>query len=359
MNYKVKQFSYTDKNELKMFLEFPKNIYGKNEIMQNEDCESALICGNHTLSRYFSVFPFIAVDENDNTAARCMLTLYPDRDCAYIGFFESIDDTKAAASVMKAAEKLAKKQGYRSIVGPVDSSFWIRYRLKTNHFEDPYSGEPYNKDYYEKFFIENGYELSGEYISNRFNKVPKGFVSEKFEEREKQFQSKGYKILSPNPDTFIKALSEIYEMLIELYSDFQTYSRITLDEFIELYKSLNRIADYSMVKIAYYEGKAVGFFVSIPNYGNLICGKISLSKLLRIFKIKRRCSDYVMLYMGVDPHHHGLGKALAESIRQSLTMNGAESIGALIRKGKVNADYFSELVRFKYEYKLYEKVISE
>ena len=42
----------------------------------------------------------------------------------------------------------AKEHKFRKIIGPVDASFWLKYRLKINKFERPYTGEPYNKDYY-------------------------------------------------------------------------------------------------------------------------------------------------------------------------------------------------------------------
>lgn len=355
MKYITKQFSAENKNLLKKFLNLPKNLYSKKELMQNESEIIRLISGTHTLSKYFNIYPFITLDENEKAVSRCILTEYFDRKCAYIGFFESIDNKNASDSVFAEAEEFAKKSGYTSIAGPVDCSFWIRYRLKVNRFGYPYTGEPYNKNYYEKFFLERGYKISGEYISNRFRRVEKNFHDEKFEKRLADMKSRGYKIVSPSNKNFDKSLREIYSLLIELYSDFQTYSRITEDEFAELYSSLKFIVDYSMIKIAYYNGKAVGFFVTVPDSGNAVNGKITLRKLIKIIISKFICHDYVMLYMGVDSEHRGLGKALAESIRCELSESGAESIGALIKKGKTNSGWFSELVDFEYEYRMYEK----
>lgn len=355
MRYKAVQFSADDREYLKEFLDLPKKLYTKKELMQDEAEEMALLAGNHILSKYFKVYPFIAIDERGKTAARCVLTAYPDRECAYIGYCESIDDENAFNSIFEATEELAKKLRYNSIVGSVDCSFWIRYRLKINRFGSPYTGEPYNRDYYEKFFLNRGYEVIGEYISNRFRKVDRDFHDEKFEKRLANMKANGYEIFSPNREIFDKSLKEIYTLLIELYSDFQTYSHITEDEFIELYSPLKRVIDYSMVKMAYYRGKAVGFFVTVPNFGNAVRGKITPKKLVKILGTKLVCHDYVMLYMGVDVEHKGLGKALAEEIRRELAEKGAQSVGALIRKGKTNGSWFSELVDFEYEYRLYEK----
>lgn len=355
MKYKTIQFVADNREYLKEFLDLPKRLYAKKELMQDDAEETALLGGNHILCKYFRVYPFIAVDEQGKTSARCVLTAYPDRDCAYIGYFESIDDKDASNSLFEAVEKLAKQLGYNTVVGPVDCSFWIRYRLKINFFGSPYTGEPYNKDYYEKLFLSRGYEVSGEYISNRFRKIDGEFHDEKFEKRLADMKASGYEIVSPKCETFDKSLREIYTLLIELYSDFQTYIRITEEEFVKLYSPLKRVIDYSMVKMAYYSGKAVGFFVTVPNFGNAVRGKITPEKIVKIIGTKLVCHDYVMLYMGVDGEHRGLGKALAEVIRRELANNGAQSVGALIRKGKSNSGWFSELVDFEYEYRLYEK----
>lgn len=355
MKYTAKQFKSDNTKLLLEFLNLPRKLYTKKELMQNESEERDILNGTHILSRYFKVYPFVSLDDQGNSVARCVLTAYPDRDCAYIGFFESIDNRKAADSIFAAAEELAHKLGYISVVGPVDSSFWIRYRLKINYFGNPYTGEPYNKSYYEKFFLSRGYEVSGEYISNRFKQVDRHFHDEKFANRLCEIKEKGYSIVSPSNESFEKSLKEIYSLLIELYSDFQTYSRITEEEFVSLYTPLKKVVDYSMVKMAYYRGKAVGFFVTVPNLGNAANGVITPKKILKILKTKLVCHDYVMLYMGVDGEHRGLGKALAESIRCELTQNGAVSVGALISKGKSNSGWFSELVSFTYEYRLYEK----
>lgn len=355
MKYTVKQFSSDDTKLLVEFLNLPRKLYNKKELMQNESEERAILNGTHILSKYFKVYPFVALDDQGKSVARCVLTAYPDRNRAYIGFFESIDNKISANGVFNSAEKLAGKLGFTSVVGPVDSSFWIRYRLKTNRFGSPYTGEPYNKSYYEKFFLGRGYEVSGEYISNRFRQVGKSFHDGKFDSRLSEMEKKGYIIDSPSNESFDKSLRAIYSMLIDLYSDFQTYSRITEEEFVRLYAPLKKVIDYSMVKIAYYRGKAVGFFVTVPNLGNAVNGGITPKKLLKILKTRLVCHDYVMLYMGVDAEHRGLGKALAETIRRELADNGALSIGALIRKGKSNGGWFSELVDFTYEYRLYEK----
>lgn len=356
MKFKAVCFDPRDKKSVRRFLRFPAKLYTKKQLTQDPAAEKAILRGQHTLSHYFSVYPFLVYDEKRSVAARCILTVYPDSACAYIGFFECIDNSAAARCIFKAAEVKAKKLGCTSLVGPVDASFWIGYRLKTNCFDKlPYTGEPYNLPYYEKFFLENGFGVSGEYVSNRYGKIPQSFLNKRNVRRLQHFTEKGYSICSLDKATFDKSLREIYRLLISLYSGFQTFSHITEDEFCSMYGSMRFAADFDMVKIAYYNGKAVGFFVTLPNYGNASSGKLTLSKLRHICKVKKAPEDYILLYLGAEPEHLGLGKALSECLLREMCKKQAFSVGALIRKGKVTGSYFSSLIEEQYTYALYEK----
>ena len=356
MKFKAVSFEPTDKKNIRKFLRFPARLYTKTQLTQDPVAEKAILTGQHILSRYFTVYPFLVFDEKNRTAARCILTVYPDVPCAYIGFFECIDNSDAARCIFRATENKAKSLGCSSVVGPVDASFWIGYRLKTNAFDKlPYTGEPYNLPYYEKLFLENGFSVSGEYVSNRYGRIPRSFLNRKNVRRLQHFTENGYSICSLTKDTFEKSLHEIYRMITALYSDFQTFSLITEDEFCKLYASMKYAADYDMVKIAYQNGKAVGFFVTLPNYGNASCGKLTLSKLLHILKVRKAPQDYILLYLGSEPEHLGLGKALSECLLRDICKKQAVSVGALIRKGKVTGSYFSQLIEEQYTYALYEK----
>lgn len=358
MKYTAKTISADNKKELSEFISLPKKLYKKSELMQDRAEETALLKGTHILSRYFRVFPVIAIDENGCTAARCAVTIYHDRPCAYFGFFECINDINAAETLLSCAETIAKKEGRNAITGPVDCSFWIRYRLKTDNFGSPYTDEPYNLDYYEKLLTDCGFISCGEYISNRYGRIPEEYSGGKFSRRLPEFIQKGYELRSPDTSTFDRSLREIYRLIMELYSDFQTFSPITEEEFTALYSPLKKIVDYSMVKVAYFHGEAVGFFVSVPDFGNAVRGSITPAKLMKILKTKKKCRQYILLYLGIKPEHKGLGKALSEALCQTLADNGADSVGALIRAGKVNGSYFSKLIKDKYSYRLYSKDIS-
>lgn len=356
MSLEAVVFSSDDKKRLKDFLGLPKRLYGSGELMQNRTDEEALLRGTHILSRYFKVVP-ILVYSGKKAVCRAAVTIYSDDSTAYIGLFESEDDSAAAKLLFDTAVQVAKENSVTEITGPVDCSFWLRYRLKTNRFGSPYTGEPYNKDYYLKLWEENSFKEYQKYFSNHYIAVESDNGCEKYAERLAGAVGAGYEIKSPDPEIFDKTLREVYSLLIELYSGFPVYKRISEDEFCEMFGYLKRLLDYGMVKMAYYGKKAVGFFISVPDFGNTVYGKIYPWKLVKILSQKKNPRSYVMLYMGVDSGHRGLGKALAESVRLELKKRRVPSVGALIRGGNINKDYMSGLIDFEYEYVLLKRTL--
>lgn len=354
MNYKViygnNYFVY------KNFLSLPSKLYKNNDLTQDYNTEYKLLYKKHPLSKYFNITPFVIIDKTyKKPVARCILTYYPNDEIAYFGFFECINDEEIARLLINAVSKKAKYDGKKKLVGPIDSSFWIKYRLKINLFNKiPYIGEPYNKDYYYKLLLNNGFFVQNHYTSNIYPIVDKNYNNKKFQEHFKEFIDKGYEIKSPNKKNYQYTMGKVYDLIIDLYSDFPAFKYIEKEDFMNIFSSYKHILDFDMVKIAYYKNEIVGFFISVPNYYNLPYN-LNIKNLIKLFQIKKKPNEYVMLYMGVDKNHIGLGKALSNAITFELKEKQVPSIGALARDGKLTQNYASELIKNRYEYVLLEK----
>lgn len=343
---------------INLFVNFTNKIYTKKEQTIDKKELIDLLKGKHALNKYFKMDKFLIFD-NKKVVGRFVITTYPKDKKAYIGFFECVNDEKVSKYLFDVAENFAKENSYESLIGPVDASFWLKYRLKINKFDSlPYTGEPYNKDYYLKLFQNNGYEIIEHYTSNNYNSVDESYINEKYKTRYDEFIEKGYEIKSLDVNDFHNMLKEFYFLITELYKDFPIYKHIELEDFINIFSSYRYILNKDMVKLAYYDKKMVGFFISVPNYNSLVYD-INLINILKIMKIKKKAKDFVMLYMGVDNKHTGLGKALAYSIIKELKQNNAKSIGALARDGKVTQNYVEDLIEDRYEYVLLERKINK
>ena len=339
------------------FLSLPKKLYTKSDNMENPSEIKQILLGKHPLNKYFTLNKFVMYNDEDRPVARFAITRYDGDSTAYLGFFECIDDTEVAKELFAVAERYAKDYGCDKIVGPVDASFWIKYRLKINKFDTaPYTGEPYNKDYYLKLFQKNGYKICEHYTSNRYKAAEYKYMNAEYEGKYKEFAKKGYKIRSLKMEEYDEDIKELYRLLTSLYSDFPIYKDISEEDFIETFKSYKTIIDPTMVKFGYKNNKIVGFFISVPNYTNKVYHLNPLN-IAKILKIRKDPEDYVMLYMGVNQEHHGLGRALVYSIIKELNVSKKPSIGALARDGKVTQNYAKDMIEGVYEYVLLEKKI--
>lgn len=343
----------------KHFMNLPKALYDKETNTENYISTLSLINNTHILSHYFTVHPFICCKKNANEAsARFILTTYQNDKTLYLGLFESINDKEVAKAIFDFVDNYAKENGFNKIVGPVDASFWIKYRLKINKFNTkPYTGEPYNKEYYLDLFLDNGYKITNKYVSNIYSIVPDDYTNIKSENRLKWCIEQGYQIKTPLNKDFDKIINEVYTLITELYKDFPVYKQIDKEDFIKLFNNYRKILNYDMVKIAYYGNKPTGFFISIPNYNNLVYNP-NLINLPKIMKIRSKPSEYIMLYMGVNKESLGSGTALSHVIMEELKKSKASSIGALIQEGKATQSYLKDLITGSYEYVLLSKEVS-
>ena len=197
--------------------------------------------------------------------------------------------------------------------------------------------------------------MSERYYSNYLRCPTADDPSEKWERRLQRALDRGYEIRPLTRAGFDGALREIYRMLIRLYSGFPAFKFISEEQFLALYGSLKYVIDYDCVLLGYKDDELAGFFVCLPNYGRLVDGDISLRDLPAILKIRRDCKEYVILYIGVDRRHLGLGGAFAQTIREIGQKKGAGSIAALIHEGNTSGVFFRELTTHTARYVLLEK----
>ena len=353
---KVIEFNQDEEN-IKDFIELPNKIYTKKTNMEDPNTIRSFLTNTHPLSKYFKLNKFLVYSKGQ-VVGRYIITEYPDdKKVCYIGFFECINDKKVAKLIFDEAYKFAKDKKYKKIVGPVDASFWNKYRLKINMFDSlPYTGEPYNIDYYYKLFKENKYKVIEHYVSNIFERVYESYNDPKFIAHFKEFKKLGYEIVKPKMEDFDKCIEEIYYLIMDLYSTFPTFKLIEKDDFIKIFSSYKRIINMDMVRMAYYKEKAVGFCISIPNYHNKVY-HLNIKNIINVLWRRKHPKEYIMPYLGADRNHKGLGKAIAFSIAEELKKNHLPSINALIRDGNINLKYGEDKITNQYEYVLLERII--
>ncbi|MDR0964312.1 MAG: hypothetical protein LBM60_06825 [Clostridium sp.] len=339
------------------FLRLPKLLYDKSTYTQNETQERQILEETHVLCKYCKQRKLLVYSDTGEVCGRCIVTLYEDSDTAYIGYFECIEDDECAKVLFDQAHVCAKEAGYTKMVGPVDTSFWIKYRLKADHFDQkPYTGEPYNMPYYKQMFENNGYRVLERWVSNLYKKIPLFYKRKNvYKERLENARRANYRIVSPKKKDFDATIDIIYELISETFRDFVTFRKIAIEDFREVFKNYRYIVDYRFLKIVYCEKEPVAFSLVLPDYRNYPFGELTAYKKIRILLKRIRSSNYISLYMGVLKEHRGLGKALTQKIIKNLYIRRSACIGALITEGKITEKYGEENITDKIRYYLFEK----
>lgn len=340
-----------------LFLRLPSKIYDEKHIVQNKTFEKEVLENTSVLCKGVKNFALIVKNKNDEPVGRSVVSLYED-DTAYIGFFECIKDIEVSKLLLAECERIAKEAGKKRLLGPIDISFWIRYRFALTD-ELSYTGEPANKAYYSEFWEESGFKLSKEYYSYFFDIPDESFDSEKAKNRLKYFKDKGYVFIHPDLQNLEKYLREIYPVLTEGYKNFAGFKMISEEDFIKLYSPLSMILDPDMVFLAYKENELKGFLICLPDYGNLLYKTKTPAVLLNIMNIKANAKRYVLLYMGIDAKCLGLGSALSQLVVDMLKAKKSRAVSALIDNGKATGGYFKEKIKEKRKYVLLEKTIGD
>ena len=356
----MKDYKCIDKNDertKRLFLSLPSRLYG-DDCPQDKKTEKELLESKHPLSADVEVFPFVVTDSTEKALCRCMLTYYEGDSTAYVGFFEAYNDADAVSELFRSVEKRAKADGKTDLLGPIDVSIYINYRFKANAFDKTYTSEPYNKDYYPELWEKCGFSVRDRYVSNQLRKIQAEDIDPRLKRLYERYSNRGYAFVSPTNRTFKSCLEDVYAAMMRLYTEFSGFKPITKEQFLELFLPLRRVLNFDMVKLVYDKnGAFCAFVVAIPNYRYLTRGKMTLRKLLKIMKVKRSPDEYVVLYMGAEPHAFGLGGALAHYLRNSFYELGCTSIGALIKEGQVTGEMYDCLYVDQFEYVLLSKVI--
>lgn len=334
----------TDK-DIKLFLSLPKKLYRTNNNFQDRRSERQLLRNKHALSQDFKLIAFI-VTYNEQIVSRCTLTVYLGSNVGYLGHFESTNNMQAVRLMLNEVKKEALEIGLEKLVGPIDSSIWIKYRFKINYLDRHFTGEPYNLSYYRQLWERLGFRITEEYYSNQLRVPEEDDINEKYVKRLDDALGKGYKIVHPNLFTFRKNLKDIYKLIMNTYCRFPYFRKIDEKQFIKLYGKLGFIINNKMVYLAYKDNTLAGFMLCIPNYDK--------SKLPGILKIIKKPNEYIIMHLAVDKNNYGLGGAFAELCKEDLEYNEWTSIMALIHSGNKSGVFYKELTTDRYDYVLME-----
>jgi len=315
-----------DKAEKKAFLDVARKIYQDDKLWVcplDNDVEAIFDPAKNSFHQHGKCTRWILTDERGQLIGRVAAFINEQKAYNYeqptggMGFFECIDDEKAAFLLFDTAKKWLQDNGMQAMDGPINfgenDTFW---GLLSEGFTTPPSyGMNYNPAYYKAFFEHYGFETLYEQITNHLN------VMKPFPERFRKIarwviQKPGYEFKHLKAKEIEKFAADFIEIYNDAWKDFENFVPITYATILESFRKMKPLMDEKLIWFAYVNGEPASFNIILPDANPMIKplnGKLDLAGKLKFLYHKwKGVSRMRAIVMGTKRkfQNHGLESAL-------------------------------------------------
>ncbi|PXZ43134.1 hypothetical protein DMB45_12145 [Sanguibacteroides justesenii] len=279
MEYTIEEVE--NEQQAKEFLMLPVTLYknDKNWVRPlNNDINNVFDPDKNPYFKHGECTRWLLRDENGVCVGR-VASFIDEHTCRMdsyavggMGFFECIDDRKAAFMLFDRCREWLEARGMEAMEGPVNfgerNEWW---GLLVDGFVQPNYGMPYTHKYYIKFFEEYGFLDYFKQYTYRTRLV--------MESLSKVVVWKSDRLLK-NPDYSIVCYSQIdareaKKAFLEVYNhawneNVHGVGKMQMEQVEALFKTIKPILDPNLLYFAYYKGRPIGFFIMFPELNYII-----------------------------------------------------------------------------------------
>lgn len=318
----MKIIEVKDKKTIEEFRKLPYKIYADdpNWIPHiRQDVEAVFDRSKNKFFRHGDACRWILQNDNGETIGRVAAFINEKQARTYkqptggMGFFDCVDDEKAAFKLLDTCKDWLEARDMKAMDGPINfgekDKFW---GLITENFDmPPYYGQNYNPEYYVKFFEDYGFRIYYNQLIF-FRKVAQP-LQQKYQERaERAFKNPKYKCVhidKNNLEKYAEDFRTVYNRAWTTHDNFKGMAKV---QAMSIMKTLKPILDEELVWFVYYEGKPVGFYISLPEINEIFrlvgdnlnwWGKLKFA----YYKWKGVCDNSFGVAFGFDPDHQAKG----------------------------------------------------
>lgn len=230
-----------------------------------------------------------------------------------IGFFECIDDFKAAHMLFDNARNWLNEKDMEAMDGPINfGENYVHQGLLVDGFVPQGYGMPYNKPYYKQLFEEYGFRTYFEMYSYHLD------LTKPFPERQVKFARH---MASKEEYTFEhfsfkqqeKYLNDIVSIYNEVWSHFHDdYIPLEYDEIEKMMIEAKPVIREEFILFIYHHEKPIGMLISFPDINQVLRklnGKLDFTGKLKFLwaKATTRITRARLLIAGVIPEYQKSG----------------------------------------------------
>ena len=230
-----------------------------------------------------------------------------------IGFFECIDDYKAAHLLFDTAKAWLLERGMEAMDGPVNfGENYVHQGLLVDGFMPQAYGMPYHKPYYQELFEEYGFRTYFEMYSYHLD------LQKPLPERQVQFaryiaSKEEYAFEHFSFKNHEKYLNDIVSIYNGVWSHFHDdYIPLEYDEIEKMMMEAKPVIREQYILFIYHKNKPIGMLITFPDINQILRklnGKLDfLGKLKFLWaKTTTKITRVRLLIAGVLPEYHKTG----------------------------------------------------
>ena len=314
--------------EIKQWLAFPSKLYKKDEHYVrplDREVEKVFDKDQNKLFRHGDATRYYITDNKGDIVGR--IAVFYDEKTSKVyeneengqktggcGFFDCINDQKAADTLFDAAKKWLEERGFEAMDGPVNFGdrdyFW---GCLVEGFTDPIYNMPYNYPYYSQLFENYGFKDYFKQFTFRRSLNPGGFDPILHEKANRIYGNPDYSFEILDKRKIDRYADDFLTIYNKSWGSIPGTAKLTRQHALALLNSLKPIIDPRLMHFAYYKGEPVGFFLMMIDLNQIYKGLNGNDKgfnALRVFwrvKISRICDRAISLVFGIVPEHRKKG----------------------------------------------------
>ncbi|TVQ85297.1 MAG: GNAT family N-acetyltransferase [Bacteroidetes bacterium] len=285
----------------------------------DKEIESIFEPGKNIFFTHGEATRWLLYDDKNQLIGR--VAAFIDRNTAYkqeqptggMGFFECINNKKAAFLLFDTAREWLKEKGMEAMDGPINFGETDKYwGLLVDGFTHPSYEIAYNHPYYQGLFESYGfqtyYKQEGFHLDvtrelpPRFLKIAEWIAAKP----DYSFQHFEWKNADQFGEDFCKVFNTAWVTFKENFKPLETeYIKKTL-------KKAKAIIDEEFIWIAYNKGEPIAIYLMYPDVNQILKklnGKLNLVSMLKFLYLKKKktMTRARGVLMGVIPQFQGLG----------------------------------------------------
>lgn len=322
-----------DKNTEKMFLETARVVYEKDKTWVcplDNDIKAVFDPAKNTYFKHGVVERWVLTGDKNVLLGRIAafidlnLANSYDQPTGGMGFFECVNDKKAAFLLFDTARNWLREQGMEAMDGPINFGETDKYwGLLVDGFTHPSFDVPYNHPYYQEFFESYGfqvyYKMEGFHLD-----ITKPMPERVMKIAEWIVKKPGYTFRHFKWEDENEMVNDFAIVFNEAWASFKKNFEPLEPAYIhEVLRKAKPIIDEEFIWIAYFEGKPIGIYLMFPDLNMILKhlhGKLGFFEIIKFFWLRKRkaMTRAKGLLMGVIPKYqnHGIESAFIYNLRK-------------------------------------------